>query len=35
MVRESEDHPNEDIRQLAKTGFRLLDNGGHIIDRIP
>jgi hypothetical protein len=35
MVKESEDHPNKDIRQLAKIGVRLLDNGGHIIDRIP
>ncbi len=35
MVKEIEDHSNEDIRKLAKTGFKLLDNGGFIVNRIP
>jgi len=34
MVEKIEDHPNEDIRKLAKTGFKLLDNCGVIFDRI-
>ncbi len=33
-VKEIEDHPNKDIRQPAKAGFKLLDNVGFIIDRI-
>jgi hypothetical protein len=34
MVEEIEDHPNEDIRKPATTGFKLLDNCGFIFDRI-
>jgi len=32
MATEIEDHPNKYIRKLAKTGFKLLDNGGFNID---
>jgi len=34
MEKEIEDHPNEDIRKLATTGFKLLVKCGFIIDRI-
>lgn len=34
LEKEIEDHPNKDIRKLAKTGFKLLVNCGFRIDRI-